>query len=408
MAKPDKSHSSDRLNRFANTCRRISLVLAISLPFLVPFDPSRNIDLQGLIVIISGAFAWCALLIKRQKNVLRIDKLPTVLIQIFVLFIALSVIVNPHLSYNLLGAPYIRLGSLGLLSCMGIGLLVSDVPLQKLKVYLYALIVAIALVSLPYSLLKVHSLTRIGGVFAQADILACFMGCGLLLGLEIIKTYPHKKHILYPVQLLLAVLLLLTETRAVILIFVVLWIIWMFKNYHFEFRRLILYVITLLLLAVTFQHFISDRLTNSTYATQSVSYRLALQSSALKASESRAIFGYGTGNLADALACTHLNSSQLRPTCEQGYFFNSSHNIFLDRVLEVGWLGGLSFLALVVVALRTALRGNAQKNIFAYALCLIILYYLTNVTSISLELIFWVFLLGCLNKQFKSANVNNE
>jgi hypothetical protein len=102
------------------------------------------------------------------------------------------------------------------------------------------------------------------------------------------------------------------------------------------------------------------------------------------------------GNLADALNCSRLAGKQLKATCKQGYFFNSSHNIYIDRALGIGWLGALAYIAIIVLAIRKGLRVKPESKIFAYGALLIGLYYLTNVTSLTLELLFWILLMRCL------------
>ena len=94
----------------------------------------------------------------------------------------------------------------------------------------------------------------------------------------------------------------------------------------------------------------------------------------------------------------------MQTTCRQGYFFNSSHNIFIDRVLAIGWLGGLAFLAIVMLAIYRGLRGKQELWVLGYAVALIGFYYLTNVTSVTLELLLWVLLMRCLAGSPKKVN----
>src|SRR5665213_4521871 len=160
--------------RFASLAMQASLALAVCLPFVLPFDTARNIDAQGLLIIVIGGFAWGALILK-PSFWKRLLPWQWVLVGLYMLAGLVSVVVNPHVGYDLLGAPYIRLGAGGLLACVGFGLLVTDLPRQRLVSYLYMDILLLALVSIPYSLLKFHTLRRFGGVFAQADIMACLL-----------------------------------------------------------------------------------------------------------------------------------------------------------------------------------------------------------------------------------------
>jgi O-antigen ligase len=387
------------IGRLAGVCKNISLALAGCLPFLVPFDAFRNIELQGLVLIICGGFAWAALLFDNRAIFKRLGRLSQVCLAVFATACIISLLVNPHFGYDLLGAPYIRLGTAGLLACIGIGLLMKTVHYEKLVVWLYGIIVGLSVLSVPYSLWRFHSLARIGGVFAQADIFACFVGCGFLLGLEMLSLYPsrQKRSLLIGVQLFWAGLLVLTQTRAVLLLLIVLCTVWgLRKQQGNKLKPALLYTVAALILLTGFHYFTPNRLTNTAYASSSIRYRLTLQSYALHASKRKVLLGYGPGNLADALACSRLPAGQLQTTCGKGYFFNSSHNIFIDRILAVGWLGGLSYLALVIVAIYAGLRHNAKQRTIVYALLLIAGYYLTNVTNVPLELLTWILLIQCL------------
>jgi O-antigen ligase len=368
----------------------VSLILAGCLPFLVLFDTSRNIDLQGLILIVAGGFAWLNLVLSSTVSKRQLASLPTLSLGLFMVSCVLSVLVHPHLGYDLLGAPYIRLGTLGLLSCLGCGLVVSRLSPQRLITYLYIGISSCAILSIPYSLLRFHSLLRIGGLFAQADIFAVFVGCGLLLGARLLRLYPRWRYYCFASQGLLGGLLLLSQTRSVLFLLLLIYPLWR----RWSVRKWLLYAGIVVALLISAQFLLPSRLTNVDYANQSISYRLDLQHAALDAGFKKPLFGYGPGNLADALDCRRLRAAALQKTCQQGYFFNSSHNIFLDRVLAIGWLGGLSYLVFVIMMVGRGLWSSSDNHrLLACCALLIAGYYCTNVTSVCLELLLWVLLL---------------
>ena len=363
----------------------------------MPLDPVRNIDLQGLLLIVSGSFAWCAVALHYRKVLKLENKFTGILLAIFAVTCLVSFLVNPHHVYDFFGAPYLRLGSGGLLACIGIGLLARTVPRKRLLIYMYGIIVGLSVVSVPYAWWYFHSFSRIGGVFAQADIMGCFAGCGLLLGLALIRSYRRYRTSLLVSQLFLAVVLLLTQTRAVLLAVIILYGVWEVHNHRAAaWKRLVLCLAMVVLLLGGLHYLAPNRLTNTTYADQSIRYRLSLQGAALRATRQKPLLGYGPGNLADALSCTQLPAGPLQTTCHQGYFFNSSHNIFIDRILAIGWPGAAAYLLLVLLAIYTGIRGKRELQIMAYTVLLISCYYLTNVTSLTLELLMWVLLMQCL------------
>lgn len=377
-------------------CTVVCLAFLVCLPFLVPFDPARNIDLQGIIVLIAGGFGVVGLALSRSK--IDLPRPATLLGVIFLLSGFISLLLNPHLYYNLLGAPHARIGLMAFITYVVSAFVVLQIPVVTRLKYMYMTIVSVAVASVPYALWNLGTLERLGGVFAQADIFACLLGVGILIGLSLLPRSPRHTKILYVTHGLLITLLFLSETRAVLIITALLWLVWLVRERSVSWKRVVGIAAAIVITAATVHALLPSRLTDVTYAKESFDYRLALKREALSASADKPFFGYGPGNLADALDCRQLNDRSLQTTCEEGYFFNSSHNIFLDRILTFGWIGGLSFVALLALAIRTAWRAKDERRVFAYMLLLFAGYYLTNVTHIVLELLLWIALVGALVK----------
>jgi O-antigen ligase len=367
------------------------VALSAILPFIVPFSPGRNVVAQGLLILLIGFFAWALVYLNQNALSIKNSKLKWV-IAIYIAACGLSLIFNPHKGYDLLGSPYIRLGSLGLVACLGLGLSARSLSLRKLIAGLYALTVLIAITALPYSAFRLHNLARLGGVFDQADILAVFTGVGLLLGLQVYKDFTrYRKYIIFT-QALLLIVLVLSGTRSILLILLILTPIWL----HFNFKNLktsqwLTYLVVVVLAFAALSVFYHGRLNNADYAGQSISYRYDLQKSGARAVKEKPIFGYGPGNLADGLSCKKLEAKPLLKTCNSGYFFNSSHNIFLDRFIGLGLIGGAVYLVMVILLLKSAFS-IGHHSVLAYASLLVVIYYITNVTSVCLEALFMILL----------------
>lgn len=377
----------------------VSILLITSLPFVVPFGAVRNIDMQGLLLVIAGVLAWAVLLLRPKDWRWSASRIFSIFISSFALACLVSLFANPHFGYDLLGSPYLRLGTAGLLSCIGCGLLLARLPAERLVIWLYASITVFALISVPYNEVRLHTLYRIGGLFAQADVFACLLGCGLLMGLQLLHSYPRWRQRLLVSQFLLLSLLVLTETRAVLAAVLLLSAVWALqgRTYRAIARGAAIYFVMLVVLLVGLHFLAPSRLTDVGYASDSLRYRLRLESNALQASRHKLWWGYGAGNLADALACPNLSGRELQATCHEGYFFNSSHNIFIDRALAIGWLGGLAFAAIICLSAYRGLRGQGSTRLFGYIISLIAIYYLTNVTSLVLELLLWILVLQVMN-----------
>ena len=286
---------------------------------MLPFEASRNIDAQGIILLLAGIAAWLFVLVRIDQTLGRLKNFATLLIGIFIGLSFLSLIVNPHLDYGLLGAPNVRLGALAFLACFGCGLVVATIPKRQFSFWLYALILLIAVVSVPYSVIKFGSLNRLAGVFAQADIMAVFLGCGLLLGLYILSAFPAQRNYIIASQFFLAMLLGFTGTRAVMLLTVVLLISWQYQKRGKVFlRQWPMYLASLILALTVLILFSPNRFANIQDATNSINYRIELQKQALTAATERPLWGYGPGNLADALDCGKMSAPLLQQSCRDG------------------------------------------------------------------------------------------
>jgi O-antigen ligase len=363
------------------------------LSFLVPFDSGRNIDMQGLVLLLVGIFSWITIALQWHIIFQGQPKRVTLLLLAFIIPLLISLLVNPHKTYGLLGAPYIRLGATGFLACIGGGLLLRTIRAERLMVWLYGILLSVSLTAIPYNVLRFHSIGRIGGVFAQADILGIGSACGFLIGLALLGTYPHLKKYLIVGQASLLLVLFLTQTRAALFLLGLVILVKLVTERRLTIKTCVLYgaisVVTISGLGLLSL----QRLTNLSYANESLRYRLSLQGYAIEATLHKPLVGYGPGNVADALACPTLHTAQLQQTCREGYFFNSSHDIFIDRILAIGWIGGLSFVTLTILLVFIGLRRPSEDTMFAYCALLIAGYYVTNVTNIEVELLLWICLL---------------
>jgi LAS superfamily LD-carboxypeptidase LdcB len=223
--------------------------------------------------------------------------------------------------------------------------------------------------------------------------LAAWLGCGFLAGLAVIRWYPQPRRAMVAGQALLLACILLTQTRAVIAALAILSLVLAWKVMRSR-RAVALAGTASLLLALSFVPLFrlpGTQVNDSHYLDQSLTYRVHLESAALVLTHSMPVVGYGPGNLASILACATFQAPDLRHTCEQGFYFDSSHNIFLDRLLELGWVGGGLFLAVTLWALAKGFAARDEAaHVAAAALVLIAVYYLTNVNSIELELLQFV------------------
>jgi O-antigen ligase len=378
------------------------------LPFLVLLSVRQDIDMRAALVTLLGVLSWSILVtVSRHAAVPKLQPLSAGLLCVYMGFCILSLLVH-HSGANLFGSPLVRLGTLVLVSNIGCGLLLNVVPPRKLLLWLYLTSIGIVLVSIPYTVITLHHLSRLSGVFQQADVLAAWIAVGFIFGVHMWHLYPNRRLLISVGQVLLAVALVLTQTRAVIfLLAAVLLLIVVRQNAPAKTKLAGIAAITasLGILIVAGHYMLPTMLSDPKNVTSSISYRLDLQTAAMKSTLRQPIWGNGAGSVGAALKCPTLKASALQHTCREGYYFDSSHNVFLDRILEFGYVGGLAYAAFAAVSVykglsRTISRAGARaetetetEQIFSYAALLLCLYYFTNVTNVEIELLLTILLL---------------
>ncbi|HEY4964067.1 MAG TPA: O-antigen ligase family protein [Candidatus Saccharimonadales bacterium] len=394
----------------ATVCKYSAVSLVCLLPFLVPFTPNNNIDLQAYILIIAGLLAAISLLIKPVNIIKLYSKSSCVLVGVVLASYLLSSLTTSHLGYNLFGAPYFRFGLLGLISVILLALLINQSAKTKLSLYLFIYLCLLNLLAIPYTLYRLQSLYRFGGFYSQADLMAMMLGLNIVFGLDLIIKAKTKMHRLLIEMICLALFLelVLTQTRTVIYLVIIIGLIWYFIQFGLKIKKQALFFgLAVIAIFISTNYLVANtaRLTSVDYAKDSISYRLNLQQDTAGQSLKKPLTGWGPGNIADAVNCKYLNQPELKKTCAQNFFFNSSHNIYLDHILMVGFIGGLAYLIFIVFNLYKSLKTGVKNNIFWFSSLLIGAYYLTNVTNIELETLFWISILAMILTTTKAASL---
>lgn len=382
-------------------------------PSLAPFsDTGKNLSLQGIILIAMGALALLGIALDRAV----FTKIPAgfkVLIAIYLASLAVTSVFVPS-SLTLLGPRWLRLGTLGLASCVMISLVMRRVRPKLLLSTLYASSVLLAVTSLMLGWLRYGYIVRLIGPFYQADALGAYLAAGFLIGLTLMAANKSRLWPLLCTQTLLAIALLLTETRAVIYLLIIFSTLLVIKlkpgkSVARSLGAVAALIIGLLILGAGLNSQLTNRLSNASYAEQSITYRLDLQLATLKIIPSLPLYGAGPGNIPQILTCHKLTAPPLRQTCSQHYRFGSSHNVFLDRYLDLG-LAGPIFLVIVIAAaiiLLTRIKDLGQtESTFLAVTLLIFFYYLSNVTVPSLELLLCISLFCPLpRRQLRESDI---
>ncbi|HWT56050.1 MAG TPA: O-antigen ligase family protein [Candidatus Microsaccharimonas sp.] len=239
------------------------------------------------------------------------------------------------------------------------------------------------------------SLARVGGAFHQPDLLAIWLVCGWIIGFGLWPQAKKQRWGMAATQTLLLVVIVLSQSRMALLLLIVISLVIAVRQLRGRLRTMaVLLTIGVTGLVGSSAYLIAphNRVIDSGYSTQSIQYRLTLQSYGVHAVSYQPIVGYGPANIQTGISCLIIHDPALIRTCQQGYYFESSHNIFLDRFIGLGLLGGSAYIIAVGGLLYIGKRQIGIARYVWYAALAICVYYLTNITSVSIELLLWVLL----------------
>ena len=379
--------------RVATNQEKLVLIFALFSIFVSHFTFDLSIGIVSMrLQIIAGVLALFYLLRHHSSNLKKLPlKWPLLALIMLVGFNAFKF----HNSMNLEGVFYDPTGSLVLIAFIMLGLLAMQQPQSFILWLVYVFAVLTGIDSYRVALFNSQGFSRFFGIIEQSDVLAEIVGLGLLLNAYFYTKFLQHKYrtIFFGIEALLASVLYLSGTRFVIVTTIVLsFLIFLFFKKQ---RNGLLFLFTIAVaIFVIFSFSIQiKRISGVGNYGNSITYRLDLQKIALKQIADLPLLGVGVGNVENVIPCQKLLSVQaLRETCADGFVFSSSHNIFLDRIIQFGLVAGLLYIFLVgwAIAKNIFNKRTAESVIVLLQVISICLYFMSNVSLPEVELILWL------------------
>lgn len=369
-----------------------ALVSAVFMPFS---DHIKDAQLKLIILIVIGAYSWIRILFFRLQKIRW--GFASYLIAAFVVLLII-VGFSSSGSKNILGIYYSQISVVPLLAIIGIAVNSSFLKPEFIARAVFASSALVAFLAFPYDMLRYHELVigRLNGTLVQSNILAVYIGTGLIIGFYwlVNNTYKDRKYLLIAAEAYMLFMIVLTQTRFIVMLLGLMALTYFVFTAKKD-KKIVIAAVATLLFVVGSVAIVNNRQIGPAAIDNSISYRLHLQSKALSGDSIKIIQTNGTDKLMNKLDCKNLrNSNDLSKTCNYGFVFTSYHNQFLDRTVQFGWLTGLIYTVLTVFGLVEFYRQRRNKLFVALgsAFLLILLYYFTNITSIELELLLWLLL----------------
>ncbi len=248
----------------------------------------------------------------------------------------------------------------------------TNIPLKQIPWFFYGLLLLLELV-LSY-FLPINESNRFVGTLGEPNALGAFVLFLWPFSFFAIKKYDMKGKVAITVILLfVSVILACTNSRSAIIAFIIQLIFLILRKYRIKLGKIILICFLLYLLSYTLPFF-----EHSTYEN-----RVEIWQSALSASISRPSLGYGFGNNEFTL---HSAAVRLNLPVKNSYV-DSSHNIFLDWLVEGGVIGLSILCSLIFLSFKKFLKEeNIRELTLLFGLITVLSF---NPASIVSMLAFW-------------------
>jgi O-antigen ligase len=251
--------------------------------------------------------------------------------------------------------------------------------------------------------------SRLTGPIHQANVLAVILGIGLILGFSFYKT-KSKYITLFTIvgQTILLLGIILTQSRLILGLTIISALIVsikvinkdFFSNLTLYFKHKFTPIIVIAFIAITgiSSYTLSinasfNRIFSFGLLETGVEYRIHLQEQGLKLLTVTPIYGWGT----DSIIFVYNKYFELPKDIqssysEEGQNVDSTHNVFLDKFLELGIIGGSIYILLIATTLYHGAKNatTIEDKLILVTLVFFTVQSLLNVTMVEQEIINWI------------------
>lgn len=295
----------------------------------------------------------------------------------------------------LFGHPLVHPCILSLLASVAIALFVLSLDLRKTLTGVFYGTVAWAVVNFIFWVANTKATMRLGFLDSQVIYAACVFAIGIIIGMWLYKNRINRSwHTVGGIGFL-SVCLLLTQTRSALILLGAI-MVWMFWSYYKRYLRLLAALsLGLVMLAVIMRGYFG-RLYNMPYLVESAEYRLNLIQASVPKDKIKLLFGGGIGSIESNIHANGPAYPLLAQDTRDGIRFESSHNYFVDILVERGVIILGVFLWLIVLALRATKPNYSPVGVVQKILLFIVSFLFVNNINIQMEMTLWVCLLVVL------------
>ncbi len=376
----------------------LSIVLRVGLLLFLFGAVSTDNDANAIIKLYLLSFLALVsivhLLLTRswRQYIQKSNRLATAGLTIFALLSLITLWTSFNPNNSLLGGESYRLGYLALIGAMIVGLSAKQIVSRRRLAWYYCGSLVMLAASLVFSAAATHLAGRLTWPILLSNNLALTLAVAFTIGIYLVRRSNWRIIMLGQIFLLIGIVL--TQSRAVLALTIVIGGVYFIGRYgktlnHKSIRR---YILLAAVIVIIFLVLAPIRLKSPHYFAASVIYRLGLQKRGLEMTVVKPLTGLGPDAIKHYFSLGTNYGTDIVETMKSGYQFMSVHNIYLDKLIEYGFLAGWLFIGLTIRALKSGSRyldeslTAAVMAIFGLLCC----YGLVDFFSIETTVLFWL------------------
>lgn len=351
--------------------------------------------LRCIFFYLAGLSALIYLVVYKFRGELSKNELG--LLAAFILFSLIGLLRGNFISDTLFGRPLSHVSLLSFGVSISIGLLFSLHKRQpSLFEYTYYVIFSFSFFNLLYYLIFPQA--RLGAFGLHINYTAHIIIIGLIIGLWLLQNYLQKSKKIIGMQFFMWFCVVMTLSRTALLFVIPLFLYQLYILWQTGFRKITLaFALITILSGSLFISVRGTRVTNSSYQKESLAYRYQLLQSATPNSTPALLFGEGIGSIEHNFNVRGHQYNLIEKDLSQRILFESSHNYFVDIVVERGLVTFVLFCILLIHALRKGLSSNRKEDKLLMAILITsLVFMMINNIGIQQELIILTCMLSLL------------
>ncbi len=370
--------------------------MACSLFLWVP-DIQLTVELRVGFLYTAGLGALGFLATGGLKHTL--DRKYLALVGGFVVASSLALLVHPPLRDALVGRPLLHPGMLSLWASVACGFFwLQEQSKKQVLVVAYGLVCLWGLLNL----LLQSSSERLGALGVQVHYASFLWLVGIVIGWWLFGEFTARRRLILGCQIFLTCCVILSGTRLTIALALLVSLIYAVFA-HRNKRMLLVGAAVGLGASIALVTFTSNRVANSSYLGESISFRKSLVVAAVSSSLPDLMLGGGVGAIETAISQNSDSSPLLAASFAEGWIFESSHNYVVDTMVERGIIATLLLLIIIVLAFRSVYQQRSRESFMGAGVLLVtVLYVLGNNINVQVELILWLAIVPLLGLNLAS------